>query len=170
MRPMFEAAGFPIPRNVRLTCGFPHTKSFAAKNRRLGECWGEANSGDGHFEIMVSPVLEDPMRVAGVLAHELVHASVGLECEHKGNFPKLATAIGLEGKMSATTEGAAFKRDLAPILDAVGRGEMTINAALGQIKEEQPQTRPTPALNLAVARGGGSEQCANLPHHGRTET
>jgi hypothetical protein len=29
-------------------------------------------------------------------------------------------AIGLEGKMTATTEGESFKQGIAPILDAVG--------------------------------------------------
>jgi hypothetical protein len=63
-----------------------------------------------YFEIMISPVLDDPMRVAGVLAHELVHATVGTQHGHKGPFAKLAKKIGLEGKMTATTEGEAFKQ------------------------------------------------------------
>jgi hypothetical protein len=75
-------------------------------------------SKDGHIEIMVSPVLDDPMRVAGVLAHELVHATG--RHGHKGPFATLARAIGLEGKMTATTEGEALKRAVAPILEAVG--------------------------------------------------
>jgi hypothetical protein len=86
----------------------------------LGECWSDANSKDGHTEIMISPILDDPMRVVGVLAHELVHAAVGIEYGHKEPFAKLAKAIGLEGKMTATTEGEAFKQALAPILEAVG--------------------------------------------------
>ena len=69
---------------------------------------------------MISLVLSDPMRVAGVLAHELVHATVGTQHGHKGPFTKLAKAIGLEGKMTATTEGDAFKQAVAPILEAVG--------------------------------------------------
>jgi hypothetical protein len=32
----------------------------------------------------------------------------------------MAKALGLEGKMTATTEGEAFKRLVAPILEAVG--------------------------------------------------
>jgi hypothetical protein len=60
------------------------------------------------------------MQVAGILAHELIHASVGVEHGHKGPLRKMANALGLEGKMTATTEGEAFKRLLAPILEAVG--------------------------------------------------
>jgi hypothetical protein len=119
LRPIFASHDGTIPDNIRLTCGFPSVRAFATPQRG-GECWSDANSADGHFEIMVSPVLADPMRVAGVLAHELVHATVGTECGHKRPFAKLARAIGLEGKMTATTEGDAFEQAVAPILDAVG--------------------------------------------------
>jgi hypothetical protein len=39
---------------------------------------------------------------------------------YKGPFAKLARAIGLEGKMTATTEGDTFKQAVTPILEAVG--------------------------------------------------
>ena len=54
----------------------------------------------------------------GTLAHELVHATG--RHGHGSHFAKLARAIGLEGKMTATTEGEAFKQAVAPILEAVG--------------------------------------------------
>jgi hypothetical protein len=115
--------------------------------------WGMlvgANSADGHFEIMVSPVLADPMRVAGVLAHELVHATVGTECGHKSPFAKLARAIRTKGKMTAATEGDAFEQAVAPILDTVG---------------------PYPHAELsksARTKGDAASQIAmsNLPLHG----
>ena len=120
LRPMFASHGAKIPDKIRLTCGFPSVRAFSAKKQCLGQCWADANSADGHCEMMISPVLDDPMRVAGVLAHELVHATVGNQHGHKGPFAKLARAIGLEGKMTATTEGEAFKQALKPILQAVG--------------------------------------------------
>src|SRR5215207_7364797 len=116
----FKQLGHPIPERVRLTCGFPSVRGIAARNQRVGECWSDSNSADGHFEIMVSPVIADSVRVAGVLAHELIHAAVGLKCGHKGAFRTMAKALGLEGKMTATTEGEAFKRLVAPILEAAG--------------------------------------------------
>src|ERR1700736_4641054 len=116
----FKRLGHPIPDKVRLTCGFPSVRGIAAKSQRIGECWSNTRSGDDHFEILVSPVIADSMRVAGILAHELIHASVGVQHGHKGPFRQMAKALGLEGKMTATTEGDAFKRLLAPILEAVG--------------------------------------------------
>jgi hypothetical protein len=118
---VFADCGAQMPRDhIRVTCGFPSHAATARKRRRIGECWSSVHSADGTFEIMVSPTLAEPERVAGVLAHELVHATVGVECGHKGPFRRLALAIGLEGKMTETSEGAAFKRMIAPILDSAG--------------------------------------------------
>jgi hypothetical protein len=118
LRPIFASHDATIPEKIRITCGLPSVRAFAAKRQRLGECWSEAHSADGHIEIMISPVVDDPMRVAGILAHELVHATG--RRGHGSHFAKLARAIGLEGKMTATTEGEAFKQAVAPILEAVG--------------------------------------------------
>jgi hypothetical protein len=120
MREAFKQHGYPIPEKVRLTCGFPSVRAVAARNRRIGECWSSSNSADEHHEILISPVIADSMRVAGILCHELIHAAVGLDKGHKGPFRKLAIALGLEGKMTSTTEGPAFIRLATPILDAAG--------------------------------------------------
>jgi hypothetical protein len=121
MKPIFAKHGASVPNNVRVSCGFPSIRALnGVQNQRIGECWGETESKDGSFEILISPTLADPMRVAGVLAHELIHAIVGVEMGHRGPFKRLAVAIGLTGKMSATVESDAFKRALEPILDGLG--------------------------------------------------
>src|SRR5215510_11432827 len=118
MRPIFASHGASVPANVRVSCGFPSIRALnGICNQRIGECWAETASKDGSIEIFISPTLADPMRVAGVLAHELVHAAVGLDEGHKGRFKRLALAIGLTGKMSATQEGDAYKTALEPILE-----------------------------------------------------
>jgi len=108
-----------VPENIRITCGLPSRRAFA-KHQVIGECWSHTMSRDGFFEIMISPVIDDPMRVSGITAHELTHATVGLKYGHRGPFAKVARALGLEGPLTATTEGEAFKRKIAPILDALG--------------------------------------------------
>lgn len=120
LAPLFEAHGYPLPR-LRIACGFPSKRpNNGTRNQAIGQCWSHRSSADGTVELMVSPVLSSPMRVADVLAHELVHAAVGVECGHKGPFKMLARAIGLEGKLTATIAGEAFKRTVQPMLDAVG--------------------------------------------------
>jgi hypothetical protein len=168
LRPIFASHGATIPENIRLSCGFPSVGAFAAKHQRLGECWSGAASKDGAVEIMISPVLDDPMRVAGVLAHELVHATG--RHGHKGSFATLAKAIGLEGKMTATTEGEAFKRAVAPILEAVGPYP---HAELSKTARKKQGTRllklqcPTCSCTVRITRKWLDEVGApDCPTHG----
>ncbi|MNT11100.1 hypothetical protein D3C72_1459630 [compost metagenome] len=85
-----------------------------------GECWHSSRSADKTFEIMISPVQDDSMDMAGVLAHELIHAAVGFEHKHKGDFAKVALALGLNRPMTATTPGPAFKEWAAPFIEELG--------------------------------------------------
>lgn len=116
MAPWFQAHGYKLPP-FRVSIGFT---SKGGKSRAIGQCWSPECSEDARAEIFLRPDLEDPMELAAVLAHELIHAAVGNEHGHKGPFRKVAMAIGLEGKMTATTAGEAFKRAALPILEAVG--------------------------------------------------
>lgn len=117
-RPKFKEIGHPIPDNVRLSVGFT---SKGAKSKRIGECWSAISSKDNTFEIFVTPLLADSPRVAGVITHELVHAAVGLDKKHGAVFKKAATALGLEGKMTATTEGPKWDKWAKPILAKIGK-------------------------------------------------
>jgi hypothetical protein len=92
----------------RVSCGFPKGRGGRG-TVRIGECWSHSCSGDGVVEIFISPTLEEPVEVAAVLVHELVHFAVGNECGHKGDFRRVAKAVGLEGKMTATVAGEALK-------------------------------------------------------------
>jgi hypothetical protein len=122
LRPHFEANGGTVPANVRIACGWPSARALSGSNgsRTIGQCWHAAASKDGTVEIFVSPYLDEPMRIAGVVAHELCHAILGEGVGHKGPFKKLAKAIGLEGKMTATTEGPIFIAAVQPLLDLLG--------------------------------------------------
>lgn len=114
-RPVFAECGHPIPDKVRVSLGFP-SKGGAV----IGQCWSDIVSGDGHFEIFIHPSKDDPSRVCGILTHELIHAAVGLAEGHKGLFKKMAHALGLEGKMTATTEGEHWHEWADPIISSLG--------------------------------------------------
>lgn len=116
-RPMFKKAGFPLPDNVRVSVGFT---SSGARGKAIGECWSEASSADGHFEIFIKPTLEGAGRICDVLTHELVHAAVGLENGHNATFKRCAVALGLEGKMTATVAGKEWYEWALPIIDKLG--------------------------------------------------
>jgi len=111
IRPHFASKGFTIPTNIRLSCSLAtngiHTKSHQ-KRFALGVCFDPARSGDGNFEIVISPRLADSARVIDVLIHELCHATVGNEAGHKGEFARCAIAVGLTGKMTSTVASDAL--------------------------------------------------------------
>lgn len=90
MAPAFADLSAPLPA-YRIAVGFP---SSGMKSNAIGECWDAKASGDNTFEIFIRPDKADPLEVAFVLAHELVHAAVGLQHGHKGEFARVALALG----------------------------------------------------------------------------
>jgi hypothetical protein len=61
-----------------------------------------------------------PSGVLATLTHELVHASVGVEAKHGKLFKRMATEVGLTGKMTATSAGAALVPRLERIAGELG--------------------------------------------------
>ena len=57
-----------------------------------------------------------PAQIAAILAHELVHAAVGIPAGHGKAFKRVALGLGLVGPMRATTPGDSFLAAVAPIL------------------------------------------------------
>lgn len=105
---VFQPAGFTVPtERVRVACGWPVGSRGAAKSV-LGQCFHPKASRAGHIEIFISPVTECPELAVGILAHELVHATVGNEAGHGPVFKACATAIGLTGKMTSALPGEAL--------------------------------------------------------------
>ena len=120
IRPDFERFGHPLPEKIRASCSWPSKSGLANKKRRIGEAWSAKNSADESCEVFISPVLKDPVEVSATLVHELVHCAVGVEEGHKGKFTRLAKAIGLEGKMTATRPGESLTVRLREITDRIG--------------------------------------------------
>jgi hypothetical protein len=109
LRVLFKQRDYEVPANVRVSIGWP--KGSHGRGRPIGQCWSVEASSDKHAEIFISPELgtkTSSVRILGTLAHELAHAICGHEAGHKAPFKRCATAVGLEGPMTATTEGAEF--------------------------------------------------------------
>lgn len=117
-RPQFDAAGFPLPEKVRASIGFPST---GARSKRIGECWGDVSSSDGAFETFMHPGVQgDAAHIADILTHELCHTAVGLKVGHSKPFKQCATAMGLVGRMTATTAGPDWHSWADPVLADLG--------------------------------------------------
>jgi hypothetical protein len=120
LRPEFEQLAHPLPEKIRASCSWPSKSGLAAKKRRIGEAWSSKNSADQSCEVFISPVLKEPVEVAATLVHELAHCAIGVEAGHKGKFPRLAKALGLEGKMTATHASKELAVHLQQLTDAIG--------------------------------------------------
>ena len=109
-----------VPEKIRIACSWPSRNAGPSNRRAIGQNFSPAASADGTNEIIISMVLDDPIRVLDVLTHELVHALVGNEHGHKGPFRTLAKAVGLEGKMTATVAGEELTATLKEIYEELG--------------------------------------------------
>ena len=118
----FVRLGQPLPPRIRVTCGFTSggTRKRKGGKTLIGECWDSTRSGDATFEVMISPVEDDPVRVLGILTHELCHAAAGLKAGHGPAFGVLARGMKLEGSLTATTVGIPFETLTAAIRQRLG--------------------------------------------------
>ncbi len=119
LRALLASHGYEVPANIRVSIGFPKGGA-GGHSKAIGQCWYAASSSDKHHELFVSPELRETTRVMGVLAHELIHATLGGEAGHKAPFKRAAVAIGLCGKMTATEEGPSFLTWAEPVVARLG--------------------------------------------------
>ena len=114
---LFETKGYALRakrENIRVTCSLTHSK------KAIGEHWNDRLSEGGFDEILISPFISKSVQVLGVLIHELVHAVVGSQEGHNNVFRKCAIAVGLTGKMTATTESEWLERELEKWIEVNG--------------------------------------------------
>ena len=134
----FKRVGAPLPKEVRCSVGFP---SAGGRSKVIGECWASIASADKHAEIFIRPSLQsDSSRVADVLTHELIHAALGHEEGHGKEFKRVATELGLTGKMTATVAGPEWHKWADPILKEIGPMP---GAALADLKTKGGKKKQT---------------------------
>jgi hypothetical protein len=119
--PLFRDAGCNVPKGIAVSCGFPSFRALAKQRRRLGECWASRASRGGRFEIFISPLVDDSVDVLGIVVHELIHVVVGSEAGHGIAFKRLAVAVGLAGRMSATVPGDRLRLQLVRMTSLLGQ-------------------------------------------------
>lgn len=120
LRPHYAAAEVPIPDRVRVSFGWPSRNALGAKSRRMGECWVIEAAEDGINQIFLSPLLHDAEKTAGVLAHELVHASLPSGAGHKKPFTKACKKLGItDGPAKSAMTGPELSEKLAAILQGM---------------------------------------------------
>jgi hypothetical protein len=105
----------------RLTCGWPSKNGLGNRSRRLGECHASEGSRDGVHEIFISPVLDDPVQVAGTVCHELAHIAAGVGAGHGRAFVAVCNHAGLtKGPPTQRLPGVALTSTLMDWIGALG--------------------------------------------------
>ena len=110
----------PDPEGFRIHIGgAPGTRGSKSD---LGWYCPGAMAADGVPTIFVSPRPDDPIVVAGILAHEMAHHSDHLQGKsgHGPSFGAIARALGLTGPLTATTVGENLAGRLNAIIEAIG--------------------------------------------------
>lgn len=117
LAPLLKQAGAHVdPMRVAVSVGFPSQ----AVRKRIGECWPTASTNGGVSHMFISPTIDDTLKVLGTLTHELIHASDDCASKHGGHFASCAKAVGLTGKMTATTVGPELEVSLKEIAQELG--------------------------------------------------
>lgn len=111
-----DAAGLVIPEQVRVSCGFP--SKGARSGKVLGQCFYMAS--DKVPQVFVHPKLQDTLRVADVMVHELAHTCFKPGVGHRAPFATAAKALLLDGPATATIASPAFVKHIKPILKQLG--------------------------------------------------
>ena len=107
-----------LPEKVHVSVGWPSRGGTTRRKRVVGECFDGCHSEDGFPHIFISPLI--PREEADhTLVHELVHAALP-KAKHGKEFRRVAVAVGLEGKMSATHAGETLRKRLDAFAERIG--------------------------------------------------
>lgn len=124
LKPFFQLNGVSISDKIRVSCALP-SNAKRTNFKSVGECFPNTNSADAHFEIFISPVLADPIKVFETLIAMLCHTANGA-LNHGKPYQKIADAMLLlpNGTQSAryksVTHGDAFVQAYKQIIDSLG--------------------------------------------------
>tara|TARA_R110000782_G_scaffold6039_7_gene20827 strand:+ start:64 stop:672 length:609 start_codon:yes stop_codon:yes gene_type:complete len=122
---VFASAGIQprqwASKKYRVSCGFPIGYRGSKTGKvTLGQAFDASISADGTMEVFVNPLVADPNEVLRILLHESIHVFCGIECGHKGEFARLAKAVGFLSPMTQTPAGPALLATLNDIADILG--------------------------------------------------
>lgn len=132
---VFNKPNRRVPQKVAISCGVPKGSSAA-----VGQCWDATMTKDGTSHVFVCPSQEEPRKVVEILTHELVHTSVGVPQGHGKEFGRVARAVGLEGKLTATkvTERSPLYPTIGNIVEKLGPYPHRALNKNGRLKQRDP--------------------------------
>ena len=95
---VFEPQELKMPEKWAVSCGW----SKGASSQAIGVCVDPTCSKDATTHMFIIPTQDDAMSVLGTLAHEMIHAIVGIDQKHGGRFREVAHLLEFSPKMTTT--------------------------------------------------------------------
>jgi hypothetical protein len=94
---------------------------MSPKKQTLGQCFdSKVSTGEVH-ELFITPLLDKPLEVAGVVLHEMTHVAAGVDAGHKGRFIRIAQQVGLtKGKPVHALPGERLSEYLQKLIEQLG--------------------------------------------------
>jgi hypothetical protein len=150
LRGKFAREALVIPDKIRFAVAFP---SSGARGAVGGECWSDAASAEGYFNIIIRADFDDPVKVLGILCHELVHACLPFNVGHKRPFQDACKRIGLIGPAKSNYPDVVLTAELATIAEELGpmpHGKLDFSALVA----DKPKKQGTRMLKAACPACG----------------
>ena len=117
---IFDEACLNIPKDVKISVGYPLGFRGGSKNMTVGVCHPRSHSDAGVNEIFINPCRDDGLEILGTLVHEDIHAIDDCADGHGSKFRSMALACGLTGQMRATTNSPELEEKLQQIILELG--------------------------------------------------
>lgn len=125
LRPFFSSRGHTLPAEIRVATGYP-TNAKRSGFKVLGECIPNTNSADGHYEIWISPILADPIKVVETLIAQLCRTAKGALTVTNLAYTRVAEAMHIlpagtgSNPYKEVTHGQEFINSYIAIIDSLG--------------------------------------------------
>tara|TARA_R110002020_G_scaffold461160_1_gene679965 strand:- start:19 stop:621 length:603 start_codon:yes stop_codon:yes gene_type:complete len=175
---VFIPAGRELPSNIMIACSFALSGNrLGAKKITEGTCFDKSLSANKeNHQIIITPLIDDPVKVLDIVVHECLHAQVGVACGHKGDFVTGMKDIGLTGKPTIAHANPELLVKLEGISDQLGAYPHSRLDTTGRKKQSTRMIKcqcPNPDCGMVgrFSRGAlknGPPHCWN-PEHGPME-
>lgn len=125
LRPFFSAYSHTLPAEIRVATGYP-TNAKRSGFKVLGQCIPSTNSADGHFEVLISPQVDNTHKVVEVLIAQLACTAKGASNQATKAYDKVAQAMHIIPSGTAsnpyyeTTHNSAFVNAYGAIIQSLG--------------------------------------------------
>jgi hypothetical protein len=107
--PLIESIGLKLPS--RLHIEYDLIEYARERTKAIGHCLHGDGNRDGNPQIYISPDLNDPVKIAEVILHELLHAALPIRVNHGQPFGQYAKRLGIRMMSTDGVTRATAKLD-----------------------------------------------------------